>query len=207
MSLFSLLFGHGKQKASQPADPSLPAVKSAQGWICVYEGTSELVQQGIKDYLDNLGPANLNPKDFHVNIAKHPAGFLAVTFPDGIPPYDLINLIGWFNQPPETQGVSGAVGWITSPASDIRYTLQVEPDNEWGDTLIGTSSDKKTVQVYQPDATMCEVSRSVAPLPEPDISSIPDGSGITFLVTLETNPSFGNPEFKITHPKDTNWNK
>ena len=205
MSLLSFLFGCGKQEATRPAAPPASAVKSAQGWICVHKGTPELAQQAIKAYADNFN--KVQPKDFQVNIAEHPAGFLAITFPDGVPPYDLINLIGWLNQPPEIKGVSGAAGWITSPTSGFRYALQPESGNEWGDTLAGTSSDGKSVQVYQPDATMCEISRSVTPLSEPDISAIPAGAGLTFSVTLDVDPSFGNPEFKITHPKDTNWNK
>lgn len=205
MSLFSLLFGCRKQESSPPAESPPSAVKSAQGWICVHKGTPELARAAINAYADNF--KKVTPREFRVNIVEHQAGFLVVTFPDGISPYDFVNLIGWLNQPPETKGVSGTAGWITSPASGLRYALQPESGNQWSDTLVGTSSDGKAVQVYQPGATMCEISRNVAVLPEPDISSLPAGSGITFSVTLDVDPSFGNPEFKITHPKDTNWNK
>ena len=178
--------------------------KPAQAWICVHKGTPDLVRQAITAYANNF--KKMTPRAFRVSVAEHPSGFLAVTFPDGAPPYDVVNLIGWLNQPPDFKEVSGAVGWITSPASNLRYSLQPESGNQWGDTLIGTSSHGKTVQVYQPDATMCEVSRRVIPLPEPDVSALPAGSGLTFSVTLDIDPSFGNAEFKITHPKDTNWN-
>jgi hypothetical protein len=203
MSPSSFLFAGRNQAAVPPAAPP-SAARTAHGWICVHNGTPELLQQAIEDYASNL--KKLKPKEFRVRVARHPAGFLAVMFPDGVPPYDLVNLIGWLNQPPGMEAVSGAVGWITSPASSKRYSLQPDSGNEFGDTLIGMASDGETVQVYQPDAAMCEVSRRVILLPEPDTSMLSAGSGITFSVALDADASFGNPDFKTTHPKDTNWN-
>ena len=206
MSLLScLLGGCGEEEAGRPASSSTPPPASAAGWIRVDNGTPELIKRAVVAHAESF--RKVKPQRFRVSVAKHPSGFFVVTFPDGVRPYDLVNLIGWLDQPPDITGVSGATGWITSPATGVTYSLRPDAENSWGDTLIGTSSDGKAVQVYQPEVSMCEISRRVIPVPEPDLSQAQTDSLPTFTVTLDVDPSFGNPEFKMTHPKDTNWNK
>jgi hypothetical protein len=205
MSCTAMLFGGcGKPKREQ-ANPSPEVPKAAHDWILIQEGTPELVRQAIQSYAGIS--RKVKPKDFRITVAKHPSGFLSVTFPDGLPPYDIVNLIGWLNQPPEVKRVRGAVGWLTSPESGLRYFLKPDSGNSQGDTLIGKSSDGISVEVYLPEATVCPVSRRLDSLPEPDTSAIQTISGLTFTVTLDVDPSFGNPGFKVTHSKDANWNK
>ena len=96
--------GQAPPSATGPAQMT----QQTQAWIRVHQGSPQLVKQAIEDYADLLGKKH--PKEFRVTIAKHPSGYLVVNFPDGIPPYALVNLIGWLNQPPEIKGVTGAAG-------------------------------------------------------------------------------------------------
>jgi hypothetical protein len=164
--------------------------------------TPELARQTIENYADLFREAQ--PMDFHVEVAQHPEGFLAVTFPDGFPVYDFINLIGWLNGSSETEGASEAVAWVTSPASGLRYSLQPN-EKGWGDTVVGASSDGTAVEVYLPYIGMCEVSRPVSVLPEPDLSGLPFGSNQFFTVTLDLEASSWNPRLEFTHIKDAKW--
>ncbi|MEZ6086795.1 MAG: hypothetical protein R3C05_01930 [Pirellulaceae bacterium] len=50
------------------------------------------------------------PKEFRVTIAATPAAALLLDSRMGAPPYDIVNLIGWLNDPPEIEGVSGREG-------------------------------------------------------------------------------------------------
>jgi len=206
VSLLSLLFcGCGKNNDGVPLAQSSIVTKAAQGWILVKNGSPELVRKAVEEHADFFG--KVRPKEFRVALKSHPSGFLAVTFPDGIPPYNLVNLIGWLDQPVDIDQVSGAVGWITSPSSGVRYSLQPDTDNEWGDTLIGAPVKGKSVQVYLPEAGLCELTRHIGYLPEPDLSSIREESGTTFTIKLDVDHSFGNPEFKVTNKKDSNWKR
>ncbi|MCY2928217.1 MAG: hypothetical protein NTV86_01740 [Planctomycetota bacterium] len=205
MSCTVILFGGcGKPEENRP-NPSPEVHKMGQDWILVQQGKPELVEKAIQNYASNCRNEKL--KGFRISVVKHPSGFVAVTFPDGLPPYDIVNLIGWLNQPSEVKGIRGAVGWLTSPESGLRYGLKSDSGNRLGDTLIGRSSDGNSVQVYLPEAAICPISRRVDSPLEPDTSAIQTVPGLTFTVTLDVDPSFGNPGFKVTHSRDTNWNK
>jgi hypothetical protein len=204
MSIFSFLFGGCSKKGEkQNTSSSKDTAQPAKGLICVYAGSPKRIEQAIKSYIENI-PMD-KPHDFRVSVIKHKSGFSLVGFPDGIPTYDLINLILWLNNPPDMPDISKAIGWITSPATNITYFLQPETENSWGDTLIGASSNGKSVKVYTPEVGMCEISSHMDFIPEPDLSAINVESSITLYVTLDAYPSFENHEFKITHPKDTTW--
>ena len=203
MSLFSSLFGSRKKK-EQSAVPDQTFRPSA-GWIRVQHGNSDSIILAIKNH-SGISKKE-SPQTIRIRVVESPDGFYAISFPDGIPIYDFINLVGWLNQPPDIDTVSSATGWVTPPFSKTRYYLIPETENDWGDTLIGTSSDGKNVQVYLPEATMCEISRKIRTSPEPDLSALPAESGEITTIEVDVNSSFGNPEFEITHPEDTDWNK
>ena len=206
MSIFSFLFGGCSKKGEkQNSSSSKDAAQPAKGLICVYAGSPKQIERAIKSYAENIYMEK--PQDFCINVVQYKSGFSLVGFPDGIPTYDLINLILWLNDPPDMPDISKAIGWITSSTTNICYSLQPENENKWGDTLIGASSDGKSVKVYTPEVGMCEISSHMDFIPEPDLSAMNVESSITFYVTLDAYPSYENHEFKITHSKDMNWNK
>ncbi len=216
MSFLSFLFGCGdgkQEEATQPETSDVArvantlsegrVVEPAQGTILVQNGTPELLRKAIEAYVGLSGRDV--PKEFRVTFATHASGSMVVRFPDGAMPYEFVNLIGWLNDPPEICGVSDARGWITSPSTGIRYSLKPETENRWGDTLVGRSSDGRSVRVYLPEAGLCEISRSIGTDPEPDLENLGDEAQVTFSVVMEVATGFGNYEFKITDPKDTAW--
>ncbi len=206
VSLFGLLFGGcGRKTATQPVASPRNQPLAAHGWIRVTSGSPEQIKRAIIEHTERT--KSVKPQVFRIVILKQPSGFSAVTFPDGITPWDFVNLVGWLNHPPNNTGVSGATGWIASPGTGLRYSLAPESGTRFGDTLIGVSSDGNSVQVYLPDATMCVLSRRVQAIPEPTLSETAAQKAEMFTVTLDVDPSFGNPDFKITHPKDNDWNK
>lgn len=201
MSFLSSLFGGRKDRPNRSSPPP-EALPPAKGWIRVDRGTPQAVEQAIRNQAGDLRKEQ--PRDFPVRILEHPEGFLAVTFPGGVIPYDFANLIAWLDNPPDTEGVSGAAGWISSPSTGRRYTLL--PDRQgWDDTLVGRSAEGQSVQIYLPEAAMCEISRDVDAPPEPDTAPLEAAEGRDLTVTLDANPSFGNPGLELTHPRDTNW--
>ena len=80
MSIFSFFFGgcskrEDKQNAFSP--PSVPQL--AKGWICIYNGSPNLIQKAIKSYAENIAKAK--PTDFRISVVEHKSGFLSITFP------------------------------------------------------------------------------------------------------------------------------
>lgn len=177
-------------------------LEPAYGTILIRTGTPKLVRDAILSHASLVGKEF--PHQVCIAVTEESCG-IVVRFPNGAPPYEIVNLIGWLNDPPEIDGVSQAKGWITSPATRVRYSLTPELDNPWGDTLVGASSDGKSVRVYLPEATMCEISKAFIADNEPDIKT--HGAELTFSVEMDFITTFGNPDFRITHQKDTDWNQ
>lgn len=213
MSFLSFLFGCREKDSASPLPPdTVPTAASqvndvslrfARGTILVENGSPELVLDTIKTHTELFGKEA--PRQFRVTIAKGSNGSIIVQFPDGAPPYDIVNLINWLDAPPDIARVSGAKGWITSPSTGIRYSLKPDVTNEWGDTLIGAASDGTSVRVYLPEASMCELSQAVIAEPEPDSNVESTSSPLTVTVVMDASTDFGNPQFRTTHPKDTSW--
>ncbi len=209
MSLLAFLFGYGKGKPESFTARETPRFAEtrvpvpAHGAILVQNGTVELVLKAIESHagLD----AKEVPKQFRITIANESNGGVLVRFPDGAPPYDIVNLISWLNNPPGIQGVSSAKGWITSPSTGLGYSLKPEISNGWGDTLVGASSDGRSVRVYLPEATMCEISQVIIADPAPASGPIGAKPQLTINVVMDVATDFGNHAFEITHQKDTEW--
>jgi hypothetical protein len=175
--------------------------KSAQGWILVKSGSVPDVKAAIRDY-DALRRSE-RPGVFRVELHPQTSGAIAVVLPDGLPAYDLVNMTGWLSAPPDQEAVSGAVSWIKSPGNDIKYYLEPETGNSWGDTLIGASTLGQSVRVSLPETAMSEVSASYSYKEEPEIKISPQP--VTIEVTLDTNTAFGNSNFVVNSPKDHDW--
>jgi hypothetical protein len=143
---------------------------------------------------------------FEMVISNHADGFIVLTFSRPIPPYVFVNLLGWLNAPPEIAGVSGARGWFQAPADNERFALYPDPSNPWGDTLLGYSAAGRKIEVYQPEAAICQTTKQVQFFDEPTIGTDTVKELARFELLFETDPSFGNPTFRITHPTDYKWN-
>jgi len=169
----------------------------------VREGSPQSLAQAIVAYAE-LGRATV-PQPCTVVIAHSISGFFALRFPEQVPAYSFVNLIGWLNSPPGIAEVSSAMGWYTSPATGIKYALYPDPANGWGDTLIGYNDQGRAVSVYLPDGSLCEISQHVKIYQEPILLPIELEEQGRVTVTFNADPSFGNFNFVVTHSKDHKW--
>ena len=197
--VFTIVFGTTNCRAADSlADGSF---KPAQGWILVKSGSVSDVKAAIRAYDGLRRPEH--PGVFRVELHPQASGAVAVVLPDGLPAYDLVNMTGWLSAPPDQEGVSGVACWITAPGSEIKYYLEPEASNSWGDTLIGASTLGQSVRVSLPETGLSEVSASHSYKEEPEIKISPQPVAIE--VTLDTNTAFGNYKFVVNSPKDHDW--
>lgn len=124
-------------------------------------------------------------------------------FPKGIPSYDIANITIWLNAPPNQESVYGAKSWVSTPDGTNEYFLKPEVENDWGDTLVGSSKSGTSIRIYVPETGMSELSQPVQYEQEPKIllSSKP----INFAITLDTDISWANPKLSINQPIDHDW--
>lgn len=186
--------------SSTTVDPVSATLKPARGWILVRNGSEADVKAAIVDY-DAL--VRRKGRTYRVELHPQSGGGVAVLLPDGFPAYDLANMTGWLNAPPEQESVHDAVSWITSPGDGVKYYLQPEIENARGDTLIGASVEGRSIRVYLPEAGISELSLRLSYQSEPDIEI--SQSPIKIQVTRSVNSDFGNPDFIINSAKDYGW--
>ena len=170
-----------------------PAFKPAQGWILVHHGSPAEVQKAIAEY-DEIA-REIRPGVFRIELHPQPDGRTAVLLPDGFPAYDLVNMTGWLDAPPDEIDAYGANGWIVSPTSGIRYSLMPEVENTWGDTMLGASSEGVSIRIRIPEGEALEIPQRVAYQAEPRIDMASDP--IRMEVTLDTSTKFGNQGFVV----------
>lgn len=170
----------------------------AQGWILVSKGDVSEVKAAISDY--DGGSLGTHLAVFRVELHPQTTGTVAVLLPDGFPVYDLTNMASWLDAPPDQTGVYGAVAWLTAPGSGIRYYLEPEVHNPFGDSMIGASAQGQAVRVYLPQSGLSELT-SVQPYrDEPDIEI--SAQPLVMELTLDTDPVFGNQQFVVNNPVD-----
>ena len=209
MSTYSRLLFPVLMLASSTTTPAVVdtsmngSFEPAHGWILVENGGLSDVKAALRDY-DGLSRAE-RPGVFRVELHPQTNGAVAVVLPDGLPAYDLANMTGWLSAPPDQEDVHGAASWLTAPGTGIKYYLEPETSNQWGDTLVGSSSLGPSVRVYLPETGLSEVSDSHPYRAEPEIkvSSRP----VTIKVTLDTNTAFGNSKFVVNAAKDHDWHR
>jgi hypothetical protein len=177
--------------------------KPAQGWILVKNGSASDVKAAISDY-DGLVREE-RPGVFRVELHPQSSGAVAVVLPDGFPAYDLANITGWLSAPPDQEDVYGAISWITAPGNGVKYYLEPETSNPWGDTLIGVSALGQPVRVSLPETGVSEISSNHRYREEPKIEISPQP--VTIKLTLDTSTAFGNPQFVVNSPKDHDWRR
>lgn len=170
------------------------AFEPAQGWILVAHGSLSAIESAIIQYDSLYLPER--PGSFRIQLHPQSDGSVAVMLPDGLPAYDLANLTGWLNDPPDQSDVSDAVAWITAPADGTRYYLEPDPDNPFGDTLVGASSTGQSVRVYLPETGLIEDCADRSYREEQGIET--SANPTTMTVRLDTNTSFGNPQFRLS---------
>lgn len=170
-----------------------PDFTASQGWILVHHGSPAEVQKAIAEY-DELA-REIHPGIFRIELHPQSDGRTAVLLPDGFPAYDLVNMTGWLDTPPEEIDAYGANGWIVSPVSGIKYSFMPEVENTWGDTMLGASSEGVSIRIRIPEGAASEIAQRVPYQVEPRIDLVPDP--IRMEVTLDTNTKFGNPGFVV----------
>lgn len=176
--------------------PGHHAFTPSQGWILVRHGSLEDIRVAIVEY-DGL-TREIRPGVFRVELHPQRAGGVAILLPDGLPAYDLANLAGWLDAPPGREDdVHGAIAWLVSPTSGVKFSLVPEAANEGGDTMLGASRDGVSIRVSQPEGRASVIPQQVGYQSEPDIDIARDP--VIMEVTLDTNPAFGNPGFVIEH--------
>jgi len=165
-------------------------------WILVQDGTAERIKEAIFSHAEICGKES--PRTHPVRIIPLAAGGHAVEI-DGKPhAYEFANLLGWLDQPPDVEGVSGSTGWYTSRSTETRYVLKPDTGNPAGDTLLGVSQAGQSISVYLPELSVSRTSGGVAYLDEPDRVPREGETAMSFEVVLEADESFGNPDFEVS---------
>lgn len=175
----------------------------AQGLILVGSGGVSDIRDAIIEY-DGLVREE-SPAVFRVELHPQSSGEVAVVLPDGLPSYDLANMTVWLSAPPGQLDVNGAASWLVAPKSGLKYFLEPEYDNPHGDTLLGSNSAGQSIRVYVPETGVSEVSADHAYWDQPEIET--SSQPIVIELTLDTDTSFGNPDFVVNSPKDHDWNR
>lgn len=190
------IFLLGCGNVSEPTKTSESNFTPATGWVLVTNGGLADIKAAIVDY-DALVREDI-PGKFRVELHAQENGDVAVIFPDGLPSYDMANITVWLDAPPNQENVYGAKSWLTTPSGAATYFLKPEVGNVWGDTLVGASDDGESIRVEVPDTGISKISTTVTYEPEPQIelSAKPE----VFLITLDTDTSFGNPGFFVNRP-------
>lgn len=163
----------------------------AHGLIVVQHGSAGEIEAALLDYDGLVTP--LVPGSFAVEIHSQADGTTAVIAPAGLPSYDFANMTIWIDAPPNQPETGGAVAWISSPGDGEQYYLMPEHENEWGDTLVGTSRNGRQVRVAVPDTAMALAQHGVGFRHPPSIAR--SKSPTVVVLTLDRDLEFGNPRF------------
>jgi len=200
--VFALISAAGtSQDASKETDKSPQAAKptnatdfeSTDGWMWVRQGSIDRVRDALADY-DQIYIPRL-PKRFQVELHQQADGTIAVLFPDGLPAYDMVNLAGWLNAPPDQDTVFDTLVWLTSPGDVTRYVFTAIPDSRGGDTLMGADERGQGVHVYLPDTRLYSVPESMDFQREPEVERVANPTVLD--LTLDADMGFGNPYFEL----------
>lgn len=170
---------------------------STHGWVLVENGSMSEIREAILDY-DAIAKAQ-TPKLFRVELHSQQNSTVAVRFPDGLLSYDMANITGWLDAPPEQENVYAARLWLTTPATKIKYYLKPEVENEWGDTLLGTTEKGISIRVHLPETGIEKIAQAVLYEPEPTIEL--NTNPVKFSITLDTDFSWANPMFIVNMPE------
>ena len=164
-------------------------------WVLVEGSSPEAIQEAVIKHAAITRP--VQPSRYSVSIIQIDATRYGVTFSPAIPPYAFTNLIGWLDDPRMTRGARRAVGWLVAPGSGRRYFLAPQRANAGGGTLVGVGDDGERVSVYLPDGGVKRTAERLPAVPEPEWPAQGTGAVAAFEVTVDSDGSFGNPQFAI----------
>jgi len=191
MGVFDFFLGRSSSKAAPHAQ--VPMRPENPSWILVEGSSPETIQQAVIEHSQVTSP--VVPRRHAVRILQLDSGKYGVTFDPPAPPYALTNLIGWLDDPAMNRGARRAASWLVAPGDGTRFFLAPQRQNSGGDTLMGVGSDGRRVVVYLPDCSVTAANQHIAAIPEPEL--LLANPLITFDVTLDADPSFGNPDFQM----------
>jgi hypothetical protein len=164
-------------------------------WILVEGSNPETIQKAVIAHSKIC--RHVRPSLHHVKIFKLDANQFGVMFDPPAPPYAFANLIGWLDDPSVNRGARRAVGWFVAPGDGTRFFLAQKPGGTGGDTLVGVTSDGRSVSVFLPDCSVTLSKAKVVATPELELPAADAGQIVEFEITLDSNTSFGNPKFVI----------
>ncbi len=197
--LVLVLFGCGESKEASPVSES--DFLLVKGWVLVESGSVEEIRAAISDY-DSLAREEV-AGTFKVELHEQQDESIAVLFPSGLPSHDIANITVWLDAPPNQENVYGAKSWVSAPDGTNEYFLKPEAENEWGETLVGSSKLGTSVRIYVPETGMSEVSQLVEYQSEPTISL--SSKPVSFFITLDTDISWANPMLSVNQSIDHDW--
>jgi hypothetical protein len=163
-------------------------------WILVEGSDAGTIQGAVVKHSEIC--AHERPQTHRVSIFELAGGRFGVTFAPPAPPYAFANLIGWLDGPQMCAGSRRAVGWLVAPGDGTRYFLTPERANAGGDTLLGIADGGERVSVFLPDCSVSRTTDRVGAEPEPELPTRA-AQVADFEVTLDGDPSFGNPQFEV----------
>jgi hypothetical protein len=79
--------------------------------------------------------------------------------------------------------------------------------NSLGDTLVGSRQDGNSISIFLPKMKVCECSRELPYVDDSWALAELVSPNVSFKITLDTDKSFENPNFEITHEMDFDWAK
>ena len=164
-------------------------------WILVEGSSPEAIQKAVITHSKIARPEQ--PGLHHVKVFKLDANQYGVMFDPPAPPYSFANLIGWLDDPKMNRGARRAVGWFVAPGDGTRFFLAQKPGGTGGDTLVGITSDGRSVSVFLPDCSVTLSTAKVVAIPEPELPTAGTGPVVEFDVVLDGDTSFGNPQFVV----------
>ncbi len=174
-------------------------------WIRVRRGSVDQICAAAKEYASLYEP--VSPHKVSAVVSRSFDKSFVVRFLGATPPYAFNNLLLWLDRPPGMPEVGDAQGWMTAPGSGIRYGLIPDHDNPDGDTLVGSSVEGQSIEVYSPECAVCLRNRPLGKtLTEPRLDLAALSGSVEIELLFDADTDFGNPPFSITHPPDNDWN-
>jgi hypothetical protein len=135
-------------------------------WINVEGSPADAICAAVVEYASLYPPREPIRHRVDVRVRGDRA---SVAFAPPVPPYTLVNLIGWLADPDMTRGSRGATGGLVAPVTGLRYVLAPDPDTPAGDTLLGVDEQGGVVSVYLPECRVTRVPDAVRDAPEVDL--------------------------------------
>jgi len=120
-------------------------------FILTKNTTENYLLEGIKEFGELSG--NTEYEIYNYSIAQY-GDWKIIKLEESVSFYDYHNIVGWltgYNENTETPELS--IGFAKNKTDSLDdYLFFLDPENEFGDTQIGTFRSEKSFSIYLPDA-------------------------------------------------------